>query len=64
MKGALDKEGKPAVLTGGVSIGDLFSNIVKSQSLQVDVISGATLTSKVHLKALENALKQADQINH
>ncbi|QAT63508.1 FMN-binding protein [Acidilutibacter cellobiosedens] len=37
----------------------MFDNVVKSQTLQVDVINGATLTSKVHLKALENALKQA-----
>lgn len=59
LKGALDKEGKPSELTGGLSIGDLFDNVIKSQSLQVDVISGATLTSKTHLKALENALEQA-----
>lgn len=59
LKGALDSGGKPAKLTGGRSIDDLFSNVVESQSLQVDVISGATLTSNTHLKALENALKQA-----
>ncbi|EPY2274662.1 FMN-binding protein [Clostridium sporogenes] len=59
LKGALDKEGKPAELTGGLSIGDLFDNVIKSQSLQVDAISGATLTSKVHLKALENALEHS-----
>ncbi|MDU1321646.1 MAG: FMN-binding protein [Clostridium botulinum] len=59
LKGALDKEGKPAELAGGLSIGDLFDNVIKSQSLQVDAISGATLTSKVHLKALENALEQS-----
>jgi uncharacterized protein with FMN-binding domain len=55
----LDKEGNSAELTGGLSIDDMFDNVVKSQTLQVDVINGATLTSKVHLKALENALKQA-----
>ncbi|WP_217492822.1 FMN-binding protein [Bacillus sp. FJAT-27264] len=59
LKGALDKQGTPAKLNGGLSIGDLFGKVMKSQSLQVDVISGATLTSKVHLKALENALEQA-----
>ncbi len=59
LKGAVDKEGKPAKLTGGQSIADLFGNAIKSQTLQVDVISGATLTSKTHLKALENALEQA-----
>lgn len=61
LKGALDKEGNPAKLTGGKSIDDLFDNVVKEQTLQVDVISGATLTSKTHLKALESALKQAEQ---
>lgn len=58
-KGALDKKGKPAELTGGRNITELFNEVVATQSLQVDVISGATLTSKTHLKALENALKQA-----
>ncbi len=61
LKGALDKEGRPAELTGGKSIDDLFDNVVRLQTLQVDVISGATLTSKAHLKALENALKQAQK---
>ncbi|MDF2922302.1 MAG: FMN-binding domain protein [Paenibacillaceae bacterium] len=58
-KGALDKTGNPAKLTGGLSIDDLFDKVIESQSLQVDVISGATLTSKAHLKGLENALEQA-----
>ncbi len=59
LKGALDKQGKPLELKRGQSIADLFGHVIQSQSLQVDVISGATLTSKAHLKALENALKQA-----
>lgn len=59
LQGAVDKEGKPAKLTGGRDIDDLFNNAIQSQTLQVDVISGATLTSKAHLKALENALEQA-----
>ncbi|BBB92566.1 MAG TPA: FMN-binding protein [Methylomusa anaerophila] len=59
LKGALDKTGKPAELTGGLSIEDLFGNVIEAKTLQVDTISGATLTSKAHLKALENALKQA-----
>lgn len=59
LNGAVDKEGTPVELTGGKSIDDLFDNAIKSQTLQVDVISGATLTSKTHLKALENALEQA-----
>ncbi|KWX78166.1 FMN-binding protein [Paenibacillus riograndensis] len=59
LKGAIDKQGKPLELKRGQSIADLFGHVIQSQSLQVDVISGATLTSKAHLKALENALKQA-----
>ena len=59
LKGALDKNGNPLKMKGGISIGDLFRHVIESQSLQVDVISGATLTSKAHLKALENALEQA-----
>ncbi|MEW6082777.1 MAG: FMN-binding protein [Bacillota bacterium] len=59
LKGAMDKEGQPAVLAKGLSIHDLFGRVIESQSLQVDTISGATLTSKAHLKAVENALEQA-----
>lgn len=59
LKGAVDKEGKPTELRAGRDIDDLFNDAIQSQTLQVDVISGATLTSKTHLKALENALEQA-----
>ncbi|WNS45238.1 FMN-binding protein [Paenibacillus sp. MMS20-IR301] len=59
LKGALDSKGVPAELGNGMTIGSLFQRVLDNQSLQVDVISGATLTSKAHLKALENALKQA-----
>ncbi len=37
----------------------LYDRVMKRQSLQVDVVSGSTLTSKAYLKAVENALKQA-----
>lgn len=37
----------------------LFGRVINSQSLQVDAISGATLTSKAYLQGVENALKQA-----
>jgi uncharacterized protein with FMN-binding domain len=40
----------------------LYDRVIENQSLQVDTISGATLTSKGYLKGLENALEQA-QIN-
>ena len=37
----------------------LYERVIEAQSLQVDTISGATLTSKAHLQAVENALVQA-----
>lgn len=53
------KEGKPIELKNGLTIEDLKSRVIKEQSLQVDVISGATLTSNAYLKAMENALIKA-----
>ena len=38
---------------------ELYDRVIKAQSLQVDTISSATLTSKAYLKAVENALDQA-----
>ena len=37
----------------------LYDRVIQAQSLQVDTISGATLTSRAYLKAVENALTQA-----
>jgi uncharacterized protein with FMN-binding domain len=37
----------------------LYDRVIEAQSLQVDTISGATLTSKAHLQAVENALLPA-----
>ncbi|MBN2392640.1 MAG: FMN-binding protein [Anaerolineae bacterium] len=37
----------------------LYDRVIAAQSLQVDTISGATLTSKAYLQAIENALVQA-----
>jgi len=37
----------------------VYERVIQSQSLDVDTISGATLTSKGYLKAVENALVQA-----
>lgn len=59
IKGALDKYANPAKLSGDLTMDDVFQNVIQSQSLQVDAVSGATLTTKAHLKALENALLQA-----
>ena len=37
----------------------IYDRVIQAQSLQVDTISGATLTSKAYLQAVENALVQA-----
>ncbi|HYF81752.1 MAG TPA: FMN-binding protein [Clostridia bacterium] len=39
----------------------LYDRVIGSQSLQVDTISGATLTSKACLKSVENALIKAQK---
>jgi uncharacterized protein with FMN-binding domain len=59
--GALANEKQTAEVRKGQSINDLLDRVIKSQSLQVDVISGATISSRVHLKAVENALEQASE---
>jgi len=38
---------------------ELFGRVIQAQTLQVDTISSATLTSKAYLQAVENALLQA-----
>jgi uncharacterized protein with FMN-binding domain len=53
-------------LTGVVDQGKgsteaLYDRVIQAQSLQVDTISSATLTSKAYLQAVENALVQAQQ---
>ena len=35
----------------------LFDNVIQNQSLDVDIETGATITSHAYLKAIENALK-------
>ncbi|HPJ02813.1 MAG TPA: FMN-binding protein [Candidatus Limiplasma sp.] len=37
----------------------LYTQVVDKQTLQVDAVSGSTLTSKAALQAIENALVQA-----
>ena len=39
----------------------LYDRVIEAQSLQVDAISGATLTSKAYLQCIENALLQAQR---
>lgn len=38
----------------------IYERIINEQTLQVDVVSGATLTSKAYIKAVENALLKAE----
>jgi uncharacterized protein with FMN-binding domain len=38
----------------------LYDRVIQAQSLQVDTISGATLTANAYLQAVENALLQAE----
>lgn len=57
--GALAGEKQTAQMRGGQSILNLFDRVIAEQSLQVDAISGATITCKTHLKAVESALEQA-----
>ncbi len=39
----------------------LYERVIQAQSLQVDTLSSATLTSKAYLKAIEHALVQAQR---
>jgi len=39
----------------------LYDRVIAGQSLHVDTVSGATLTSKAYLQAVENALVQAQR---
>jgi uncharacterized protein with FMN-binding domain len=59
LEGSVLKDGKPNELSNGTTIDSLSGRVIDAQSLHVDVISGATLTSNAHLKAVENALMQA-----
>ena len=59
LEGSVLKDGKLVELRGGQTIDDLSGRVIQNQSLHVDVISGATLNSNAHLKAVENALTQA-----
>jgi uncharacterized protein with FMN-binding domain len=39
----------------------IYDRVIEAQSLQVDTVSGATLTSKAYLKGLEDALLKAEK---
>lgn len=59
LKGAVDDAGAAQEIGKGKTANDLFDAVVAQRTLQVDTISGATLTCNAHLKALEQALLQA-----
>jgi len=59
LKGSVDESGNPQEIGKGKTAYDLFESVLEKKSMQVDVVSGATLTCNAHLKALENALLQA-----
>ena len=40
---------------------EVFDRVIKKQDVAVDAVSGATVTSKAYLKAIENALNGAGQ---
>nr|WP_319474639.1 FMN-binding protein [uncultured Sphaerochaeta sp.] len=61
LKGAIPVENKAVAFKNGITINDLFQSVLEQKRLDVDVISGATVTSKTHLKALEQALLQAQK---
>lgn len=61
LKDAISDDGTPAEIGDGRTVLDLFSSVLSQKTLQVDIISGATLTSKTHLKALEQALLAAQK---
>jgi uncharacterized protein with FMN-binding domain len=61
VKGAIDKDGKPLALKEDQNIYRVIDSALQAKSLDVDVISGATVTSKAHLKAMEEALLQAQR---
>ena len=60
VQGAMANGKQSSEIRDGQTLDMLFQRVMDAGSLQVDTISGATITSKVHLKAVENALDQAD----
>lgn len=40
---------------------ELIKRVINAQSTSVDTVSGATVTSKAYLKAIENALKEGQK---
>lgn len=61
LKGAISDDGTPVEIGYGQTVLNLFGSVLSQKTMQVDVVSGATLTSKAHLKALEQALLAAQK---
>lgn len=53
---------KPQVFAKIETIDTMTERILSAQSTEVDTVSGATADSKAYLKAVENALKQPEDI--
>lgn len=50
--------GKDAAFAGTTDCADeMFRRVMEAQNTQVDAVSGATVTSKAYLKAIENAFR-------
>jgi uncharacterized protein with FMN-binding domain len=47
------------VIAAGITncSGEVFRRVIEAQDTKVDAVSGATVTSKAYLKAIENALR-------
>jgi len=58
-KDALKKSRSKEKSKFDVAVEAVLSQVIDKQSLKVDVVSGATLTCKTHLKAVESALEKA-----
>lgn len=42
-------------------LSDMYARVIDAQSLEVDTISGATITSKAYIKSVEDALRKAQE---
>lgn len=49
---------KDVMIPGEGASEQIFSSVIEKQNTDVDVVSGATVTSKAYLKAVENALSR------
>lgn len=52
----LDNETSVRMLNGGKVLDAVIDCVLKNQSLNIDAVSGATATTNVILKSIENAL--------